>query len=137
MSAKQQKGSPEYFPKRQPNDGFIDWNMTALDIYNQIRSLSNPYPNARTLYKDETILINKASYIKNNYFNKPGYVIYVFPTNELLISTGKGTILIEDFYFENYTKKIKVVEGSFFHSSSIGNCKKYLKHFKKTFLVKK
>ena len=41
--SKKQVGPSEYFPKRTPDDGFIDWNMSALDIHNLIRSLVDPY----------------------------------------------------------------------------------------------
>ena len=61
--AKKQRGKPEYFPRRIPEDGYIDWSMSAIDIYNQIRSLSYPYPNARSIINGEKILINKASFI--------------------------------------------------------------------------
>ena len=53
--SKKQVGPSEYFPKRTPDDGFIDWNMSALDIHNLIRSLVDPYPNARTYRKKNNL----------------------------------------------------------------------------------
>lgn len=34
------------YPKRTPNDGLIDFNRSALDIYNFVRALTKPYPGA-------------------------------------------------------------------------------------------
>jgi len=39
------KSYPSY-PKRTPEDGEIDFNRSALDIYNFIRALTKPYPGA-------------------------------------------------------------------------------------------
>ncbi|MEA3314785.1 MAG: methionyl-tRNA formyltransferase [Campylobacterota bacterium] len=34
------------YPKRTPKDGLIDFNRSALDIYNFVRALTKPYPGA-------------------------------------------------------------------------------------------
>jgi methionyl-tRNA formyltransferase len=34
------------YPKRTPQDGLIDFNRSALDIYNFVRALTRPYPGA-------------------------------------------------------------------------------------------
>jgi len=34
------------YPKRTPSDGLIDFNRSALDVYNFIRALTKPYPGA-------------------------------------------------------------------------------------------
>jgi len=39
------------YPKRTPKDGLIDFNRSALDIYNFVRALTKPYPG--TYYYDE------------------------------------------------------------------------------------
>ena len=42
-----QVGAPEYYPKRTPEDGAIDWEKSDLgQIYNFIRAQSSPYPGA-------------------------------------------------------------------------------------------
>jgi len=39
------------YPKRTPQDGLIDFNRSALDVYNFVRALTKPYPGA--YYFDE------------------------------------------------------------------------------------
>lgn len=34
------------YPKRTPEDGLIDFNRSALDVYNFVRALTRPYPGA-------------------------------------------------------------------------------------------
>jgi methionyl-tRNA formyltransferase len=34
------------YPKRAPKDGLIDFNRSALDVYNFVRALTKPYPGA-------------------------------------------------------------------------------------------
>lgn len=40
------------YPRRGPSDGLIDFNRSALDVYNWIRALTRPYPGA-FFYRDE------------------------------------------------------------------------------------
>lgn len=95
--AKIQKGKPEYFPKRIPEDGFIDWNMTSIDIFNQIKSLSKPYPCARSIIDKEVILINKASYLDTSFDKSNGKIINLFSDGSILVSCGIGSIIIEQY----------------------------------------
>jgi methionyl-tRNA formyltransferase len=46
-----QSASFPAYPKRTPKDGLIDFNRSALDVYNFIRALTKPYPGA--YYFDE------------------------------------------------------------------------------------
>jgi methionyl-tRNA formyltransferase len=41
-----QSASFPAYPKRTPKDGLIDFNRSALDVYNFIRALTKPYPGA-------------------------------------------------------------------------------------------
>jgi methionyl-tRNA formyltransferase len=38
-----------YFRRRRPEDGFIDWRKSDLEIYNLIRALVHPWPGAFTV----------------------------------------------------------------------------------------
>lgn len=42
---------------RTPDDGFIDWTASTLEIYNRIRALAHPYPGAFTFYGGEKLII--------------------------------------------------------------------------------
>ena len=45
---KQDLNQGSYFGRRRPEDGRIDWQWSALQIYNLIRGVTRPYPGAFT-----------------------------------------------------------------------------------------
>lgn len=49
MALKNQTNSPRYLPKRNPEDGYIDWNKSGIEIYNLVRGIKYPFPGARTI----------------------------------------------------------------------------------------
>ncbi len=101
--SKKQVGPSKYFPKRTPDDGFIDWNMSALDIHNLIRSLVDPYPNARTYIGKRIIYIKES--IRTNYSTReiPGKILFKYPDgkllskNQILVSTKDKLLLIKKY----------------------------------------
>lgn len=42
----QEHDNANYWRKRSPEDGLIDWRMRAVDIHNLVRGLTQPYPGA-------------------------------------------------------------------------------------------
>lgn len=46
---------------RIPDDGLIDWKLSAREIHNFIRALSFPYPGAFTTFEGRRLYIQKAS----------------------------------------------------------------------------
>ena len=68
-----------YCGKRTPEDGQINWNKSAEEIYNLIRAVSDPYPGAYSYIDDKKILIWEAELIETNskQYNKaePGEII--------------------------------------------------------------
>lgn len=129
--AKIQKGKPEYFPKRIPEDGFIDWNMSSIDIFNQIRSLSKPYPRARSMINKNIIYINKSSYLKESFSNKYGRIVFKFSDDKILVACGQGSLVIEDYEIED---KALITVNNYFNSISQKKIvKDILKRFKKDF----
>ncbi len=56
------EGTPQsvegyYLPQRKKEDGMIDWNRSADDIYNMVRALTKPYPGAFTVYANNEFKI--------------------------------------------------------------------------------
>lgn len=49
-----------YFGGRKPEDGRIDWNQTAQQVYNLHRAVAPPYPGAFTDVNGERFIIEKA-----------------------------------------------------------------------------
>lgn len=77
------KSYPAY-PKRTPSDGEIDFNRSALDVYNFIRALTKPYPGAFTILPDgRKIIIWKIEIIFDE--NKRENETLVFETMDFKI----------------------------------------------------
>lgn len=52
--------SGSYFSGRKPEDGRIDWNKPARDVYNLIRAVAPPYPGAFMEFGERTVVIARA-----------------------------------------------------------------------------
>jgi len=88
-----QNGSQaEYYGGRKPEDGEIDWNKSAEEIYNLVRAVTIPYPGAFSFLGDRKCIFWKVS-VSNDVNNKakPGTVLSSDP---LVIKCGKGAIKI-------------------------------------------
>jgi methionyl-tRNA formyltransferase len=46
-----------YLAKRVANDGWIDWQLPAVDLERLVRAAGDPYPGAFTVYKDRKLII--------------------------------------------------------------------------------
>ncbi|SNS28361.1 methionyl-tRNA formyltransferase [Noviherbaspirillum humi] len=53
-----------YFGGRKPEDGRIDWQQSAQQIYNLHRAVAPPYPGAWTVLNGRTFIIGKARLAK-------------------------------------------------------------------------
>ena len=74
---KQNNENAYYYRKRNPEDGKIDWSLNAIDIYNLIRALIDPYPGAFCYYKNNKIVIEDAEVIiTNKVYKSFGKVVY-------------------------------------------------------------
>lgn len=100
-----QKGDGFYCPKRRPEDGLIDWNNDAEDIYNLIRAVSRPYPGAFTFIDGEKVYIWRARLLHDNGNSieeeniKTGKIIDKTQQG-LKVKCGKGSILLTEIETE-------------------------------------
>lgn len=101
---KQDKKKASYNPPRRPDDGKIDWNNSAQNIYNFIRALVKPYPGAFSYYKNHKIFIWKASVTNSLIKGVPGRIAAV-KADTPIIETGAGLLKILDY---KIVKKIKI-----------------------------
>lgn len=113
------KSNNRFLPKIKPQDGFVDWNRSAVELYNFIRSKSNPYPNAFIIYKSMKIEILSAKPIEQILLRKvtPGTVVLILNNDDLLIQTKKGMLIIS--INKKYLKYIK--EGTKLRSGNFKN----------------
>ncbi len=65
----------------------INWNHSASRIFNLIRALTSPYPNAFSIYNDEKYYFNKASIIGKKEINN-------FKTGEIM-QINKDSLIIK------------------------------------------
>ncbi|MCX8034426.1 MAG: methionyl-tRNA formyltransferase [Thermodesulfovibrio sp.] len=84
-----QKGEPTYAPQLKKEDGRINWNSSAKEIFNLIRG-TYPWPCAHCFFKEERIKIIKAQLAEGD--SIPGLVLKA--KEDLLIGTGNGAIKI-------------------------------------------
>jgi methionyl-tRNA formyltransferase len=59
-SIPQDESQATYSCKRTPEDGEINWQLPAIQIYNLIRGLTHPFPGAYTFLNGEKIIIWEA-----------------------------------------------------------------------------
>ncbi len=92
---KQNLAEGSYYGGRRPEDGRIDWNKSAAEIYNLIRAVTEPYPGAFTLLNnDEKIIIWWAEPAVSEEAVIPGKL--VITNKEVLVQTGKNAIKLLD-----------------------------------------
>lgn len=88
------KGS--YFGGRKPADGLIDWNRSALEIYNLIRGVTHPYPGAFTFLGGIKVLIWQAWPVAGQ--GRAGEIVSDMPFR---VGTGDGLLEIRSLQMEH------------------------------------
>lgn len=84
-------------PKRTPEDGRIDWEKRALELYNWVRALTHPYPGAFTVFDGKKLFIWEAqiahhsSHTHSMRTAKPGTVVAL--TDGIAVATGGEELL--------------------------------------------
>jgi methionyl-tRNA formyltransferase len=84
-----------YCGGRKPEDGRIDWNRSAVQIYNLIRGVTHPYPGAFAILDSKRVIIWTAWPLEGQY--EPGRVVSI---NPLQVGTGKGLLEIRSLQVE-------------------------------------
>tara|TARA_A100001011_G_scaffold325016_1_gene347689 strand:+ start:777 stop:1742 length:966 start_codon:yes stop_codon:yes gene_type:complete len=113
---KQKKIGSTYLPKRSVEDSFINWQQSSSKIYNFIRALKDPYPNAFTYLNNTKILISDAIIFELDGLNgtKVGEVVGIYDKNHIIIKCKTGYILTKKIKFNN---EISIKIGSIFKSN--------------------
>jgi methionyl-tRNA formyltransferase len=87
-----------YCTARVPGDEILEWNKNSRDIFNFVRSISRPGPEARTQFGNTEIKINKTIFLPNatKYVGIPGSVIGV-EEKSFLVKTLDSYLRITDW----------------------------------------
>lgn len=105
----------EYWEKRIPDDGKINWSYSSNNIYKLIKATTHPYPGAFTFFKNGKLKIWNAL-LTTNISSKPGQIIEI---NDLgvFVETADNVIIIQDVSFDD---GIQIKAQEFFSDSDIG-----------------
>jgi len=93
----QDEGSVSFAPKLKKEDGCIDWDKPAADIYNLIRGCVS-WPGAFTYYQGKLLKIYKAGVslqVSKFASSVPGEILEASKEG-IVVSTGRGNISIKE-----------------------------------------
>ena len=92
----QNEAEATYFGGRKPEDGKINWEKSAQDIYNLIRAVAYPFPGAFTFYQKKKLFIWKAKPLKLKKKNKEFGKIIKKNKKNIFISCGVGILKVPE-----------------------------------------
>ncbi len=84
----------ENWPKRNPEDGKIDWTKSGKEIQTLIRATTHPYPGAYTFFKNSKLIIWKASFSETEIFDS-GKILEI-GHDFVKIGCKNGYVVLED-----------------------------------------
>jgi methionyl-tRNA formyltransferase len=82
-----------YRPRRQPQDGLIDWERSPQSQYDWIRAQTDPYPGAYTFHNGGRLTVWQAHPMEIDHSGvDPGTVLGITESNGVDVRTGNGAI---------------------------------------------
>jgi methionyl-tRNA formyltransferase len=88
-----------FYPKRKPEDGFIDWRQSTEQIYNLVRALSPTYPPAFCYHAGRQLFVLETAPFDSALFHPslpPGTVVDVsIALQTIVVQTGDGTLIVK------------------------------------------
>ncbi len=106
-----------YFGGRRPEDGLIDWQRPAAEIYNLVRAVTHPYPGAFTTLAGRRLFIWWGRPLPEFAAagHAPGEITRALPGQGLVVATGQGGFLVERAQFEGEPEFLGPVWALFTH----------------------
>ncbi len=114
---KQKNITPTYYPKRNPSDSLIDWELDVYAIERFIRAVTKPFNGAFTFLKNKVIIFNSQVFDTFNFGfeNKSlGEIVVVFPNGKFLINCKGGLLLVNKYLALNDDIEV----GSIFNNNN-------------------
>ncbi len=101
-----------YTCKRIPDDGLIDWKQSTVRIYNLIRGLSYPYPNAFSYIGGRKVCIRETRLVlePKNYVGRITGRVVSIEGEWVEVLTGDGSLLVKP---DREVKSIKTTFRSY------------------------
>ena len=91
-----------YCAKRGPDDGLINWNLPAREVWTLIRAVTKPYPGAFTFARGEKLIIWDAEHVGDApYWGLPGQVQAILDSGVLVQCGDRKHILLRNVQLED------------------------------------
>ena len=97
---KQDDTKSTYAKPIKKEEGKIDWEKSAREIFNQIRALK-VWPKAFTKFRDKEIKIISAEIVDENSSGNAGEIVDIEKEKGFVVQTEKGKLLIKQVQFPN------------------------------------
>jgi methionyl-tRNA formyltransferase len=96
---RRQQGEPSYYPKRESEDGGIDWTRSVQHVHNFVRAQTRPFPGAFTLAGKRKIFIWHGQPFDSHLplSGDPGQIVAVTYNALFVVQTGQDTYLVTDY----------------------------------------
>jgi len=115
---KQNNYNSSFFPKRNPEDAYINWHHSAEQIFNLVIAVKDPYPGAFTYLNDKKIYIEKVVPFDINFKGKfkNGEVVIKFSNEKFVVKCKNSFLLVQKIKVD---KKINLKENQILKSSNV------------------
>lgn len=92
----QSRADATYRPRRQPQDGLIDWQRPATALHDWVRAQTDPYPGAYTFFGGRRVTVWTASVTERRSVDSiPGTVVAVTRGEGVDVATAAGVLRLE------------------------------------------
>lgn len=92
-----------YFGGRRPQDGLIDWQRQARQIYNLVRAVTHPYPGAFTYWRGRQLIVWEAAVSSEAVVeHAPGTIVSILPA--VRVQCGEGLLEVRSVELEGETE---------------------------------
>ncbi|HXH18124.1 MAG TPA: formyltransferase family protein [Chitinophagales bacterium] len=112
-----QHGKPSYYPKRNPEDGMINWMQSPTQVYNFIRALTRPYPGAFSFINNKKLMIWKGHPFDSKIDDPSwqiGEIVKIFSSGDFVVKCKGGLFIVTDYEMED---KALLKEGLLFDAT--------------------
>jgi len=95
----QDESQATYYPKRNPEDGRINWQDDALTVERLVRAVTRPYPGAFTFSAGNRMMVWQARLFDRNIKGDeaPGTVAAVFSDRAFLVKSADYYVLVTEY----------------------------------------
>lgn len=92
-----------FYPKRNPQDGMVDWRDDVRNIDRLIRAVAPPFAGGLAVLEGKTVTLQRAAVFYTDIEAHPfrgiaeGTILDVFPSGKFLVRCGGGALLVHEY----------------------------------------